>query len=95
MKKKSSTIKVTHECLDCGGSGIYSGFCEAKGTAVICLGCDGHGVQTSSFKPFKRLRRVRGISTVYNSRGRFIATGVGAVPEKSVSYSDFFKGKRP
>lgn len=35
--------KVKEECTDCHGTGLYSGFCEAKGEAVICTGCDGQG----------------------------------------------------
>lgn len=86
---------LEHECGDCRGTGVYSGMCEAKGTAVICLGCDGSGKAVSLYRPFTGLKRRKGIKTVYKSRGRFIVTGVGAIPEKSVSYAAFLKGERP
>jgi len=88
-------MKVEHECKDCGGTGVYCGFCEPKGTAVICLGCNGTGKQASMFRAFTGRKRRKGVKAVYNSRGSFILTGVGAVPEHSVSYVDFLKGKRP
>jgi hypothetical protein len=83
-------IKV--ECRSCGSTGVYSGFCEPKGTAVVCGTCGGSGCETIRYKPFEKRRRRRGIKTVSQSRGSFIATGVGAVG-KSISYADFLKIK--
>lgn len=88
-------MNIECECRDCGGTGVYCGFCEAKGTAVICLSCNGTGKRTYTERAFTGLKRRKGVTSVYNSRGKFIATGVGAVPERSVSYVDFLKGKRP
>jgi hypothetical protein len=86
------TIKA--ECSSCGGSGVYQGFCEPPGTAVVCLGCRGTGCETISYIPFTVRRKKSRIRTVNLSRGGFLATGVEAVGE-SISYSDFFKGKMP
>jgi len=93
-QKKGITRKVRAVCSSCDGTGIYSGFCEAKGTAVVCLNCDGTGCMVIQYKPFEKRRRRRGIKTVSLSRGNFILTGMGALGE-SVSYTDFFKGKMP
>ena len=86
------SIKV--ECGPCGGTGIYCGFAEPKGTGVICLGCDGTGCATIEYNPFTGLKPRSGVKTVSRSRGTFIATGVGAAGA-SISYEEFLNGKRP
>lgn len=57
-----ATIKT--ECGDCGGTGLYSGFMEAKGEAVVCVGCRGSGCKEISYRPFERRKGRRGISRV-------------------------------
>lgn len=85
---------VKAECSSCRGTGLYQGFCEAKGTAVVCLGCDGTGCATISYEPFVKRKGKKGIKEVFRSRGTFIATGVGGHGE-SVTYAEFQKGKMP
>jgi len=85
---------VDAECDSCGGTGLYCGFCEKKGTAVICHGCDGTGRVKLFYTPFTKRHGKRGVQMVFESRGTFIATGVGATG-KGISYQDFQKGKRP
>jgi hypothetical protein len=85
---------IKTECSSCSGTGVYVGFAEAKGTAVICLYCDGTGACTIEYTPFTSLKKRKGVATVSRSRGTFIGTGVGAYGS-SVSYEDFLKGKRP
>lgn len=80
------TVKT--ECNDCGGTGLYSGFVEPEGTAVICLGCQGTGCKEIRFTPFTRRKGRRGIHTVRRSRGSFVGTGVGPVGG-SISYKEF------
>jgi len=90
-----SKIKsVKAECTSCGATGVYSGFCEARGEAVVCLRCSGTGCEVVRYTPFTKRRNRKGIETVSNSRGGFIATGVGAVGA-SISYSSFKKGEMP
>lgn len=89
MKKQAFAV-----CSSCGGTGVYSGMCEGKGNAVICLGCDGTGGAWIEWTPFVRRRRRHDIRWVSQSRGSFLATGVGAVG-KRISYREFLKGKRP
>lgn len=81
-------IKV--ECDSCRGTGLYSGFAEAKGEAVICQACDGRGWYKYSFKKFKGRKKKAGIKTIRVSRGSFIATGVGGAG-KSMTYAEFEK----
>lgn len=85
---------VKAECSSCGGTGVYVGFAEAKGTGVVCLNCDGTGERTIEYTPFTGLKKREGVATVSRSKGTFIAAGVGAYGA-SVSYEDFLKGKRP
>ena len=86
--------KVRARCSACGATGVYSGMCEAEGTAVVCLRCDGTGCEEIEYIPFDGRRRRRGIKRVYKSRGSFIPTDVGA-EGNGISYSDFLKGKMP
>jgi len=85
---------VKAECSACSGTGVYVSFAEAKGTAVVCLNCDGTGERGIEYTPFTGLKRREGVRTVSRSRGSLIATGVGAYGG-SISYEDFLKGKRP
>jgi hypothetical protein len=78
----------------CGGTGLYCGFAEPKGTAVVCLGCNGTGKQKFGYTQFTGRRVRKGVKTVFNSRGSFIGIGVGAAG-KSIAYADFRKGKMP
>ncbi len=87
-----SSIKC--ECGSCGGTGLYSGMCEAKGEAVICLGCGGRGWIDFKYKEFTGRKRKSGIKTISQSRGTLIATGVGAVG-KSMTYDEFEQKIRP
>lgn len=86
--------EVKAECGACGGTGLYSGFCEPKGTAVVCVQCGGTGCETIRFKPFERRKGKKGIDWVQRSRGSFIGTGVGPVGGK-ITYEEFEKGKMP
>jgi len=90
----SDDKKVEVECQSCGGSGLYVGFAEAKGTAVICCTCGGTGCRTITFTPFTKRTERKGIHTVCWSRGSFIGTGVGAVGH-SITYEEFQNGKLP
>jgi len=81
-------------CDACGGTGIYCGMCEPKGTGVVCFRCDGTGCRKIKYTPFKKRTRRRGVQEVKRSRGTFIATGVGPTGG-SVTYREFLDGKMP
>lgn len=87
-----ATVKA--ECSTCSGTGLYSGMCEKKGTAVICIECKGTGCYEFYFKPFIKRKGRRGIETVSQSRGSFIGTGVGSVG-KAITYKEFQQGEMP
>lgn len=84
-------IYVKHECGRCRGTGLYSGFAEPKGTAVICRGCGGLGIVETKVKRFKGRKKMRGIKTISESRGSFIATGVGPREGTDMTYAEFEK----
>lgn len=86
------TIRI--ECKDCGATGLYGGFAEPRGTAVVCLTCSGSGCQEISFKPFIKRKEKSGIRTVRRSIGSFIGTGVGPTGG-SITYQEFQQGKMP
>jgi hypothetical protein len=89
------TMKILkYECDSCYGTGLYSGMCEKEGEAVICFGCKGSGRAEFHYHEFTRRKPSRGIKTVYQSTGNYVATGVrGTV--KSISYKQFCAGKMP
>ena len=82
-------VEMNAECGSCGGTGLYSGFAEPKGTAVVCHGCNGSGEDVVRYKPFEGRKGKRGISRVLLSRGSFIGTGVGGVPGTEMTYEQF------
>ena len=81
--------KIKAQCESCGGTGVYSGFCEAKGTAVVCLTCDGTGCHEIRYVPFTKRKNRKGIHTVSLSRGGFLATDVGEIEGTSMTYKEF------
>lgn len=86
------TVKT--ECIACDATGLYSGFAEPKGTAVICLECDGSGCKEICFTPFTRRKGRRGIDIIRRSQGSFIPTGVGPAGG-AITYKEFQQGKKP
>lgn len=86
------TVKV--ECAACSSTGLYSGFAEPKGTAVVCVKCGGSGCCEINFVPFTRRKGCLNIQTVRRSQGTFIGTGVGPTGE-SITYQEFQQGKMP
>ena len=74
------TVKT--ECYACDGTGLYIGCAEPKGTAVVCVECEGSGCFEFPFKPFTRRKGRRGILTVSQS-------------QRSITYKEFQQDKTP
>jgi hypothetical protein len=87
-------ITIDIQCQSCGGTGLYCGFAEPKGTAVVCITCGGSGKSTFAYEPFTGRKPRAGIHTVRLSGGSFIATGVGP-RGASITYEEFKAGKLP
>jgi hypothetical protein len=81
---------VQAECSSCTGTGLYSGFCEPEGVAVICLRCGGSGAESIVYRKYERRKGRKDIKEVRRSRGTFIATGVGPTGP-SMSYQEFLE----
>lgn len=82
------------QCGSCSGTGLYRGFAEPQGVAVVCLQCDGTGKGTIRYTPFTGQIRRNDVKTVQLSRGTFLATGIGP-GGSSISYEEFMRGQRP
>lgn len=91
---KQNHVRVKAVCNSCDGTGLYSGMCEPKGTAVICHTCNGTGCEVIRYTPFKKRRLRRDIEKVRDSRGRFLMSGTGPTGD-AVTYKEFLQGKRP
>ena len=78
-------MEVKAQCGSCRGTGLYSGMCEPRGTAVVCLNCDGTGCATIKYTPFEGRKRRTDIKTVR------CCGPVGG----TVSYEEFIAGKLP
>jgi hypothetical protein len=87
---ENSMPKIKQECEDCKGTGLYSGFAEREGEAVICCSCSGKGWYFYSFKEFTKRKRKNGIKIIRESGGRFLATGVGGTGP-TMTYAEFRK----
>lgn len=103
MKKK---IELEIECQTCGGTGIYKGFAERNGAAVVCHTCKGTGCEKYHFAytPFTK-------RSIDPTAKRVFITGygycVGTKPitldngvfidfsKEGVSYDEFLSGKMP
>ena len=80
-------MQVQAECSACGGTGLYCGFAEPKGTAVICSQCRGTGCQTIDYKPFTQRKRKAGVQRVMGDGGVWFARSGN---EKTISVDEFY-----
>lgn len=89
----ASTITVKATCDECEGSGVYQGFAEKKGEAVVCEACDGEGCYSITYTPFKGRTKVEGVDKVYWSAGSTL--GACGPIGNPVTYKEFRAGKMP
>ena len=80
MPRKS----VIAKCEACGGSGIYTGFAEQDGAAVVCYKCKGTGKVTIKYEEFKEREVTPGIRRVFRTN-----VGVGIGENKALRLEDF------
>lgn len=88
------SITVDTQCDSCTGTGLYRGFAEPEGVAVICATCGGTGKRTVVYRPFQGRVTRNDVRIVKYSRGSLLATGVGPVGG-SVTYGQFLAGIMP
>jgi len=80
----SKEIKIKHECVSCGGTGLYAGTGERDGAAVVCFRCKGEGWQVSVFKEFTGRKEKPGVRRVFETNPGIII-GEGG----NIKLSDF------
>lgn len=84
---KYHDVKV--QCSDCNGTGLYVGFAEPPGTAVVCLRCNGKGWTILSYAEFTGRKRKKGVAKVCISSGNFLTSGVGPKKGTDMTYDEF------
>lgn len=65
----AKTLEITIECKSCKATGIYQGFAEREGCAVVCAMCEGTGAQTLSGTAFTGKKVKAGTNKVFHSSG--------------------------
>jgi hypothetical protein len=75
------------ECSSCDGSGLYCGFAEPEGTAVVCHGCGGTGATTLTYKKFTHRKKKRGVRKVMGNSPWFTRSQEDYA--KTISYKEF------
>lgn len=82
------------DCKECKGTGLYVGFAEHKGSAVVCYHCKGAGAVEFKAPPeFSGRKRRAGITSVSRP-----GSGWNLVPGRdlgAVTYEEFLAGKLP
>lgn len=76
------------ECGACEGTGLYKGFAEPRGTAVVCNRCQGKGSAPYGDKPFTGRKRKSGITRVMADGGLWFARSGN---EKTISADEFYQ----
>ena len=85
MKK---TIEFDEKCKACDGTGLYVGFAENDGVAVVCYKCNGTGCFhfKYEYEPFeKRVEKKDVIWVIQSNPG----IGVGSGKHKEFNLADF------
>lgn len=82
--------KIKQQCESCSGTGLYRGFCEGPGEAVVCVYCQGKGWIEHQYKEFTGRKKRKGVNKIRLSQGCFIATGAGG-KGRNMTYEEFEK----
>ena len=84
---------IERQCEDCKGTGLYVGFAEKDGAAVVCSTCDGTGRELLVIKvtPFTGRKERLNVKRVFRCN-----PGIGLGPSEEfggLSYVDWKTGK--
>jgi len=76
------------ECDVCRGTGLYCGFAEHDGGAVVCKSCRGDGYKNIDlqYSKFTGLKDKEGIKRVFETNA---GIGIGEDKERDIKLSDF------
>jgi hypothetical protein len=85
--------EIQIQCPDCRGKGVYQGFAEKQGAAVICHSCNGRGWTMFRYDEFNGIVQTKGIKTVFARNHGFVLT---TDSPGGVSYKEWLlDGKKP
>lgn len=91
-------LSYVAECPQCRGTGLYTGFAERDGAAVVCKGCEGTGriVQTIHFEDFTGRKQKAGIKRVLLCNPGIQVGSVKGSLERfgGMPYKDWAAGKK-
>lgn len=73
---------VKQACGPCAGTGLYHGFAEPRGVAVVCSYCVGRGWFIHGYQEFTARKQKRGIKAVQLSEGG---------KKREITYAEFEK----
>jgi hypothetical protein len=65
-------ITVKAQCPSCHGTGVYVGYAEPEGEAVVCTRCTGKGWINLYYAEFNGRRRHPGVETVNYGPSYFV-----------------------
>jgi hypothetical protein len=63
---------IVIQCPSCRGTGLYKGFMEAEGEAVICASCSGTGAQELRYEEFTGRKRKNGVRKIRAGSGTIL-----------------------
>jgi len=89
-------VELDIECPDCKGTGLYVGFAERDGYAVVCHKCKGSGKfrYVMEYEPFSERKPREGIHTVVQvNPGYQLGGEKGKLDFGGMPYSDWASGK--
>lgn len=94
MEIEKKFVEVDVECSSCGGTGVYVGFAEKDGIAVVCSTCSGAGHYIKKNLLWSGVRRIRDKVTmvVYQNVGVVLEPGIDP---HEITYEEFLAGKMP
>lgn len=85
-------MKIEIQCKSCRGTGLYRGFGEKQGFAVVCWSCGGSGKDVIDAEPFTGLKPRIDVQRVGRYIGKYQSVEQNG---GSVSYEEFLSGKLP
>jgi len=73
---------VVAECSACDATGLYQGFCEKRGAAVICTRCEGTGKVTIDYIPFTERKIKENVKRIFKSSFMYYHAAEDVVTEE-------------
>lgn len=80
------TITVRVECEACDATGLYVGFAERDGAAVVCHKCKGSGCKVLTGRPFTGRREREGVTRVYQANVGYV---IGCSEQDGIALEDY------